>query len=307
MNFTYNFSKLIKRFIYTKKQAKLLIEQNKRLRKIFEITPNLTILTDGKKIIQANNKFLEFMNSKNIECFHNKYQCISEIFSVQYEYTGTKRKGLPWIEYIAENENHQMAILFDDKENNFLVNAVKYSEKKKDLYIVVFENITEIHNIAYMDQLTSLANRRKINEVMKESILNHIRYKNVFSIILLDVDYFKVINDTYGHIIGDSVLQQIASLLKNSSRNLDLVGRWGGEEFILILKETNLTNARNLARKICLTIANHTFDIQLKLTASFGVAEYSDGESIDELFKRTDKALYKAKNNGRNRVEVSLS
>ena len=307
LNFSLSIFQVIKRFIYTQKQTKLLIESNNRLKKIFEITPNLTILTDGEKIIQANNKFLEFMHTKDVDSFHNQYSSISEIFSIQYEYLETKRKGLNWIEYIAknDNDNHQVKISYDNKENNFLVHAVKYSEDNNNIYIVVFENITKIHKIAYTDQLTSLANRMKINNVMNEAIQSYTRYKNIFTVILLDIDHFKVVNDKYGHLVGDEILQQISCLLKKYSRSLDLIGRWGGEEFILILKETNLKDASIIASKICTTIESHKFNIPLQQTISLGVSEYKEGENIETLLRRTDEALYRAKNNGRNRVEIS--
>lgn len=130
------------------------------------------------------------------------------------------------------------------------------------------------------------------------------RYKRVFSVILIDIDFFKKVNDNHGHLVGDKILKEISIILSTSTRNVDLVGRWGGEEFIIVSKETNIDGAYVMAEKIRKAVESHTFTLDLPVTISMGISEYKDNESADELIKRADDALYMAKENGRNRVEV---
>ena len=118
----------------------------------------------------------------------------------------------------------------------------------------------------------------------------------------MDIDLFKDVNDTYGHKVGDTVLIQIAMILKQSIRSVDILGRWGGEEFLIICPETNINKAEILAEKIRKTIEDYTFPLVGKITCSFGVSQYHQEDETDDTFQRTDKALYKAKHSGRNSV-----
>ena len=128
------------------------------------------------------------------------------------------------------------------------------------------------------------------------------RYGSIFSIILIDIDHFKLVNDTYGHIVGDSVLKEFASILKANVRDSDCVGRWGGEEFIIVCIETDTNGAVLVAEKLRDEIEKFNFTTVGNKTASFGVS--SSGKNIDEtiILDNADKALYKAKNSGRNQV-----
>lgn len=121
----------------------------------------------------------------------------------------------------------------------------------------------------------------------------------------MDVDHFKQINDTYGHHVGDSVLVEVAFILKNNLRKTDVVGRWGGEEFIVVCPETQLTNATHLAEKLRNKIEDHQFsDVEKTITASFGVSAYRVDDTVESLIKRVDGALYFSKRNNRNCVTV---
>ena len=153
------------------------------------------------------------------------------------------------------------------------------------------------------DALTKLNNRRKLDEVLEFEIKQSSRYQNPFASILLDIDYFKTVNDTYGHQIGDKVLVELAGLLQNCLRETDIAGRWGGEEFIIILRQQNRQQALHLAEKLRNKIGNYTFtDAKIAITASFGISEYFSGDSAFSLVKRADDALYEAKKFGRNRI-----
>ena len=162
----------------------------------------------------------------------------------------------------------------------------------------------KISRIAAEDSLTGLYNRRKINELIQNEIERSERYQKSFSVIIMDIDYFKRVNDRHGHLAGDELLKMLAQILLKTIRHTDNVGRWGGEEFVVLCPETNDEGASSLADKIRQKIEHSTFNDYGKQTASFGIACYQEGDTIDKIISHADEALYMAKNAGRNRVEV---
>lgn len=160
----------------------------------------------------------------------------------------------------------------------------------------------ELEQLSITDQLTGIFNRLKLNQLLNSEIERSKRYKTPLSLLLLDVDHFKGINDNYGHPAGDSVLADIAALLKKHSRASDNVGRWGGEEFIVICTETHLDGAAQLAESLRASIANYEFAINRQITASIGITSLREDDSLESLMERVDRALYQAKENGRNCV-----
>ncbi|MDM8550179.1 GGDEF domain-containing protein [Desulfobacterales bacterium HSG2] len=154
----------------------------------------------------------------------------------------------------------------------------------------------------YTDRLTGLHNRRKFDEMIKIEKERATRYNIPFSIVFIDIDHFKKINDTYGHDVGDQVLIEISSVLKSRIRITDWAFRWGGEEFILLLPVTSADKSLDLAERLRFIIENHSFPHGRQLTISAGVAQFRNDESIDNLIKRADEALYRAKSGGRNKV-----
>ena len=124
--------------------------------------------------------------------------------------------------------------------------------------------------------------------------------------MMLDIDHFKKINDTYGHLAGDFVLKEIAKIIKDSIRKSDICGRFGGEEFVIVLPNTKLSGAMKLAERIRETIQNHTFDFngkKINVTVSIGITSVGVNDSYESLISRADEALYEAKEKGRNRIE----
>jgi diguanylate cyclase (GGDEF)-like protein len=127
-----------------------------------------------------------------------------------------------------------------------------------------------------------------------------------FTLVLVDIDHFKQVNDEHGHDVGDQALVQFVDELRRGLRDSDLLGRWGGEEFLLLLPQTRLEQGAALAERLRVRIANARLGLpvrELRLSGSFGVAEFSPGEDLDQCLKRADEALYRAKALGRNRVE----
>jgi diguanylate cyclase len=157
---------------------------------------------------------------------------------------------------------------------------------------------------ALKDPLTGIWNRQALNEVLEKEYTRWQRYQKPLSIILWDIDFFKKVNDQYGHAAGDKVLKTIAQIFTSQTRDADFVSRYGGEEFMGIFPETELANALGLANKIREKIANSKFHYEgeaVAITASAGLACFNEGDTIDEVFKRADQTLYKAKEAGRNR------
>lgn len=158
---------------------------------------------------------------------------------------------------------------------------------------------------ALHDTLTLLPNRRGISQLLDQELKRHHRTQSPLTLILVDVDKFKQINDTYGHNNGDIVLQRTAQLLRQNIRRQDIVSRWGGEEFLMVVPETSEESAAILAEKVRKTLENTAFwldDREIKVTASFGICEVNHEISLNRGLSMADKALYKAKQLGRNKV-----
>jgi len=157
---------------------------------------------------------------------------------------------------------------------------------------------------ASVDKLTGALNRRKIDEVMLSEMARAKRYQSPLSVIMFDLDHFKQVNDTYGHLTGDEVLKAVVEVTRQKIRATDSLGRWGGEEFILLLPETDMAEANEVAEKIRRSIEHCVLAQVGRVTISCGVAEMREVDSEDSLLKRVDDALYVAKRKGRNLVEA---
>ncbi|MGB0990757.1 MAG: GGDEF domain-containing protein, partial [Halarcobacter sp.] len=158
--------------------------------------------------------------------------------------------------------------------------------------------------IAHIDGLTNAFSRRKIESILELELNREKRYNRGLSLIFFDVDNFKLINDQLGHSTGDNVLEKISSLVNNTMRKTDSFGRWGGEEFIIILPETNKVQAKNIAYLLKEKIANFDFEIDRKVTCSFGVSQFEETDCADSLLTRADNAMYYVKRNGKDEVKV---
>ena len=180
--------------------------------------------------------------------------------------------------------------------------------------VILFEDVTvknHLEKLAFHDSLTGLYNRGDFDKKLQEELNRALRYERSVSLLMLDIDFFKNVNDTYGHQAGDEVLKSIATIISISIRNSDYAARYGGEEFTVILPETNTTEAIALAERIKNAVEKNEFKLSdnttINLTISIGVASSTKGISPECLIEVSDNALYKAKENGRNRVWFDLS
>lgn len=189
-------------------------------------------------------------------------------------------------------------------ENDVMLEDLKYTE----IILSDFVHILNNHIFSTVDFLTKLPNRRKLLGELSRFLNLSRRYNKNLSVALIDIDDFKFVNDTYGHDIGDVVLVEIAKLIRSSLRNTDIVGRYGGEEFLIIFPETAIQEAVLISERIRLSVQTKQIvvnDIRLKVTVSIGVSAYGvNGNEEIELIKAADVSLYRAKKSGKNRVEA---
>ena len=196
----------------------------------------------------------------------------------------------------------------------FLIDISKY---ENDVILVTIQDVNDrieterklrntlkkMRLLSTTDGLTNINNRRSMMKKINYELVRLERNKEPFALVLCDVDNFKAINDAHGHDAGDFILQEIAKLMFNTVRKQDTVGRWGGDEFLLLLPQTTLSGGFKLAENIRNLIMKHTFefkDVILNITLTFGVSAYEESETIDECLKRSDLALYEGKRTGRN-------
>ncbi len=183
---------------------------------------------------------------------------------------------------------------------------------QKELTQVVAERTADLENktrelerLATIDTLTGLLNRRSFSERAKLSLKEAQRYGHACSLVLLDIDHFKQINDRFGHAMGDEVLLAVAQRLKTQLRGTDLFGRWGGEEFTILLPHTSRQGALGLCERFAESLSSKPVEAVDRVTASFGVVALEEQEDLDSLLRRADQAMYTAKRAGRNRIEAA--
>ncbi|MFO7729025.1 MAG: GGDEF domain-containing protein [Desulfonatronovibrio sp.] len=162
----------------------------------------------------------------------------------------------------------------------------------------------EMERLSTTDSLTGINNRYKMQEIIDAELARTIRHGGSLALFFLDIDHFKFVNDTYGHQVGDDILRDFVKLVSTNIRKSDFMGRWGGEEFLVLCPETDLNQAEITANKLRQSISRHIFPVAGKVTSSFGVTVSQPEDTVEKMVARADKALYMAKESGRNRVEV---
>ncbi|QSP96437.1 GGDEF domain-containing protein [Marinobacter salinisoli] len=178
------------------------------------------------------------------------------------------------------------------------------------LFAMVFARLVgkiqrELVRLATTDPLTGCLNRSQLADLLNNQIQLRERYERVSSLVLIDLDFFKAINDQWGHLAGDKILKEMVARIRERLRETDQLFRIGGEEFMILLPETRLKDAEHLANQLLLTIRSKPFFSDILVTASFSVAEVCRGETWSVWLNRADQALYEAKTKGRNRVEIA--
>ena len=294
-------------------ESKIEQEINK-IKSILDAQDNIIIVTNKEEITNVNKKFLDFFGVDNFDEFIKSKKNIFDFFQEEFGFITKEQitKQESWIKYIKDLHEIDRIVKIKsalEEEKIFAIN-VDYYENKDDYYVFSLTDITKLKEKSNLleyqashDKLTGLFNRNRFDEIYTKEIKRTKRYNNELSIIIFDIDDFKMVNDTYGHQIGDEVLKEIAKITLNGVREQDINVRWGGEEFLILLPQTNITGAVTVASKIKSAIKEHIFtDKSLKITASFGVSQLLDEDDEVTLISRSDKLLYEAKKTGKDKV-----
>jgi len=290
-----------------------LVQYKKNLISFIQLNSNITVLANKDKIISINKLGLDFFGYSSLEELTDEHISVSDFFIETENCINKHTYGKKWLEKLAKNskDTHTVNIRGEiDNISQFF--HIKVSKMKHiDTYLISLNNISnlvrekeEIRTIADHDALTNIYNRVKFNSMFSQIIETSQRHNEDFSIILFDIDHFKSVNDTYGHNVGDRVLVELVSLVKIGLRDKNVFARWGGEEFVILCRRTNVKQAEQLSNRLRKDVEGYSFDIVKKLTCSFGVSQFKVGDSKNELFQRVDEALYMAKDRGRNQVIV---
>ena len=183
----------------------------------------------------------------------------------------------------------------------YFTNKKRWLLTRNDLEKELKDKTKELTELSITDKLTGIYNRSKLDEVILNRIEVSKRTKEEFYVVMVDIDFFKKVNDEYGHLVGDDVLVEFTNIIKNNIRKIDIFGRWGGEEFLIISPNYNINILQEIKR-IKERISEHKFKVIGNKTASFGITSYKENDTLESIIKRADEALYEAKANGRNAI-----
>lgn len=276
---------------------------------ILDLQDNIIIVTDGKKALHVNQALLNFYNLNSLEEFQDKYLCVNLTFIKEDGYfpLNSINKDILWIEnVIKESRQDDVLVKITHESHNHIFNVK--ATHFEDRYIVTLSDVTHLtkQSLSYQheanyDTLTKIYNRNMLYRLLDRKITQAKLNNTSFSFIMLDIDFFKKVNDTYGHLAGDNILKSVTKLIKNHIREKDIFARWGGEEFVLVL-DVSLEKAVEISDNLRSFIEKKVFDDIGTLTCSFGVTYFKSDDQLSTMMLRADKALYEAKSNGRNQV-----
>jgi polar amino acid transport system substrate-binding protein len=292
-----------------KKLKDSLSKSYQNLQKLIDTQDNIVILSDGNNISFANKSFFEFFGYKSLEQSHSI--CDKFIENNQFFHMGKLKENENWIEHLLQlpHSKRVVGILRHD----FSIQAFSLSINKydDDQYIISFANITqtilcniELQDKTIKDKLTDAYNREYFEQNYQQIIKETTQSGLQMALAFLDIDHFKMVNDTYGHSIGDEVLKHFVKIVNKFSRDNDILIRWGGEEFILLLRVKSDDGLKKALEHLRQVIEDTLFPKIGQKTCSIGGTIYINNEDIEDTIKRADIGVYKAKENGRNKVVI---
>lgn len=288
-------------------------EVHNKLQKFIDTQNSIVILTNGKTLNFANKTFLEFFGYRDLAHFKQYYRCICDRFIKQgnfFNLDNVKEDENNWIESLLNLSGRQRVVSMISENLTPHAFSVSINLFEDNEYIVTFTDISdtmieklELTKEATVDSLTGTYNRiyftKHINRILQE----HQKKSMESGIIFFDIDHFKIVNDTYGHDIGDYVLSTMARLVNKNIRLTDKLIRWGGEEFIIICEIDNAESLAKTAEHLRVVIEQYIFKDVKNITCSFGCSIHNLDDDILLSVKKADEKLYLAKDSGRNRVE----
>ncbi|RLA71574.1 MAG: diguanylate cyclase response regulator [Epsilonproteobacteria bacterium] len=292
-----------------KEKGKLLLQEKEYAQNIIDLQENMILVTDGKMAQNVNSALLDFYKFDSLKEFQSKRKCICYGFVKEdgYFHLDLIKENALWVEEVIElskKEDVLIKLAQDKYKNVFTLNAVAFNSQ----YIVTLTDITHISQLsqeyeheANVDALTQAYNRNMFHRLMNKKITQAKQKGTSFVFVLLDIDFFKKVNDTHGHLVGDNVLKNMSALIKKHIRDGDIFARWGGEEFALTFN-TGMDNGFQIANNLRGYVESEEFDAVKRITCSFGITKFRREDTLESLTKRADLALYEAKETGRNRV-----
>lgn len=298
--------------ITERKQVEQILEESEyRFRTILDVAVDGVLLADAQthKFIQANHAICEMLGYQPNELYQLGVEDIhptADLPKVQQQFD-RQMKGEIRVAQNLPVKRKDGSIFFAD------VSSAPMTVSGQTIMVGFFHDVTErkqaeeeIHLLATTDTLTGIANRRAFNAQLLQEIERAKRYGTPLSLVMYDIDYFKRVNDTFGHDTGDAVLQALTRIVKTNVRSVDIVARWGGEEFMILMPQSDVEAAADAADKLRQKVVQHPFEQVGSLTVSFGVTAFTPKDDLDTFLKRVDNALYQAKEKGRNRVERGI-
>ena len=287
--------------IETKQQLKLLAQAIEQMDEMVRITDKDGIIS------YVNEALVAHAGYKQVELINKKIGMFKSGMHDKYFY-----KNL-W-DTILSGKTFRDVFINRKKDKNLFyeeqtITPIMNDKNQVQYFVATGHDITErvqmeeeLHKLATIDSLTSIYNRHKISEELDIEIARDNRYDGVFSLIMFDIDNFKLVNDSYGHDVGDNVLKELSDIVSRLIRESDRFGRWGGEEFMIISPNIEKEKVLLFAKKIKDVISNHIFMDVEQVTVSIGVTSFKQGDTKESILKRVDELLYKSKDDGRNRV-----
>ncbi|TAL36208.1 MAG: diguanylate cyclase [Spirochaetes bacterium] len=286
--------------------------QNEFLQSIIDSQENIIIVIDRDRVRMANNRFLDFFG---LEPGVGGEAELMSIGGAIVDAEGCLAKPAPggWTHALVDPGRQSSLIAFKParlrKPRVFSITVNKLSIDE-ELYVATLTDVTDLdekrrvyQHRASHDALTGTFNRTRFDEALAHHVEIARRYDACLSLVFMDIDHFKEINDEFGHQAGDTILKEISRVVRRATRRSDIFARWGGEEFTLLLPHTDANEATLTAEKIRARIETARLRIPRPVTCSFGVAGFMEKDTVETLIRRADEALYLAKNRGRNRVE----
>lgn len=314
VNFTELLS-VIKRISAAVIHEKQMEYHNTFLREVMDLNPNFVITTDGKRCSYLNESFKAFLQCSTADEYITKYTNISNVIVEKEDTFYNGKEPTEWIKEAYESKMQNIKAVLKplggtEADEMFCLMNVK-PVPEKDEWLISFADVTSLEKerqiyrmLSQQDPLTKAYNRTKFFEEVERELDRVNRYGESLSILMIDVDYFKEVNDKYGHLVGDMVLVELTQTIQKNIRKTDVFARYGGEEFALLMPVTNLEGAKEKADIIRQAICQHNFKECGQITCSFGVATYKKGDNVDSFVQKADIALYNAKESGRNQVQV---
>jgi len=287
-------------------------KQKKYFHNIVDTASEIIIITDGDHALDANEAFFNFFDEyKTLQDFAKEIKCVCDLFIKENGYISKNMGKTTWYEFILAHpkDSHKAKIVYKNKTYIFTIHLKILEQTNTNIYTLALSDITQselykdrLEHISKTDMLTGIGNRYKFDEDIHRELFRAKRYKSALSLIMLDIDFFKQVNDTYGHDAGDNVLIALSKEVVSLLRYSDIFCRYGGEEFMIIMPEITLIESKISASRI----KKHIEELHIKgvgkITISLGVTELKEDDNVISLLKRVDKALYVSKKEGRNRV-----